>query len=212
MNTQRIAFEDLDLGWLSVVTFNYDRSFEHFMFESLKGSYEIEDEDDDEVAKKIAEIEIHHVHGSFGSLPWQLSPKIKILRYDALRDAKPWLWPNALRNLLLCASDNITVIHEAQETMDEFNKAHVLLRKAAQVLFLGFGYHRLNLQRLRVQEINPGTFSGTIHGIGCDILEALAKLKPFPGDFAASGQLLGIHGFQRKKVYEFLRDHVSFQD
>ncbi len=32
--TQGLSFHELDLSWLSVVTFNYDRSLEHFLFEA----------------------------------------------------------------------------------------------------------------------------------------------------------------------------------
>lgn len=207
MIRQGVAFEDLDLEWLSVVTFNYDRSFEQFMFDSLKYSYQIADDSD--VVKKIEQLEIIHVHGSLGKLEWQSLPNgLSVIPYHA----QPTRRPRFPTDFGIQAGKNIQIIAESDQTSREFNTAHDLMQTASQVLFLGFGFHELSLKRLGVQKLKSGHLFGTIFEITYDTLKLLAEQAPLSNVSSASGQLQGIHGFERKKVYEFLQNHVSFRD
>jgi hypothetical protein len=61
------TFDNFDRNQFAVITFNYDRSFEYYLFVALKNSY---GKSDDEVARKLDKIPIVHVHGQLGFLPW----------------------------------------------------------------------------------------------------------------------------------------------
>lgn len=206
---QERAFEDLDLSWLSVVTFNYDRSFEQFMFVSIKSAHPgVKDVD---VAKKIKKMKIIHVHGSLGQLPWQTSPKdTTFITYDAPRK-RPDKAPRFPSELGLRAGKNIRIIYESQKVRREFVRAQKLLQDAARVLFLGFGFHPLNLERLAVQKLKPLTLSGTIYGITLDTWKRLDELDLFVNARVARSRPMA-RNFQKMKVNEFLHERVSFRD
>jgi hypothetical protein len=53
---------------VSLVTFNYDRSVEHFLYISLKNSFGRSSQD---TAGAMRSIPIVHLHGRLGYLPWQ---------------------------------------------------------------------------------------------------------------------------------------------
>jgi hypothetical protein len=72
------GIDGLDDNRLSIVSFNYDRSLEHCLFESAKNRYCINHVGVDEAKEqrckeKIGAIPIVHVYGSLGRLPWQKS-------------------------------------------------------------------------------------------------------------------------------------------
>ena len=69
MDTQ---FELFGENKLTVITFNYDRSFEHYLFKALLHSHGRSAED---CASILAAIPVVHVHGSLSTLPWQALDK-----------------------------------------------------------------------------------------------------------------------------------------
>ena len=67
-NNLNTSFEGFADNKLAFVTFNYDRTIEHFLFTALQNSHDKPDED---FTKILDAIPIIHLHGSLGSLPWQ---------------------------------------------------------------------------------------------------------------------------------------------
>jgi hypothetical protein len=53
---------------LSFITFNYDRSVEHFLFSALHHGY---GEREERCAEVLRQIPVIHLHGRLGFLPWQ---------------------------------------------------------------------------------------------------------------------------------------------
>jgi len=144
---------------LAVITFNYDRSFEHFLFTALRSSYGATH---DEVASALQSIPVIHVHGQLGLLPWQHGASPKNSRgYESTANAAN----------VRVAADGIKIISEARDTTPEFDKAHEYLENAKQVHFLGFGYFRKNMERLRIPkngQTSPwlkAAWSGTFYGL-----------------------------------------------
>ena len=119
---------------LSIVTYNYDRSFEHYLFMALKNSFRL---DDKRAAELVNAIPVVHVHGHLGDLPWQKAGG---------RDYTGECQPDDIRN----ASRTIKIIHEAVEGDPEFRKAHELIEGAELLVFLGFGYDATNVGRLKI--------------------------------------------------------------
>lgn len=125
-------FCDFVKNRLAVVTFNYDRSLEQFLFTALTNSF---GRSGPEVATTLTSIPIVHVHGSLGRLPWQ-DPDGRSYTID--------VDPDSLRK----AADSIRIVHEAADDDPLFGEAARLLQSAERIVFLGFGYHPTNIRRL----------------------------------------------------------------
>jgi len=178
-------FDRFHLNTLSVVTFNYDRSLEAFLFEALRNSY---GKASAEVALMLRAIEIVHVHGQLGSLPWDEKPG---------RDYTPTQDPREIR----IAAQGIRVIHEGQRNDGVFARATALIRSAERVIFLGFGYHDANLMRLNLKLDNEHQeILGTCYGF------TERERSEIDGKFKPRGIQLGrIHW----PVLSFLREMIT---
>ena len=162
---------------LSIITFNYDRSLEYYLFTVLKTKYNFSDES---CAEILDNIPIIHVHGSLGPLPWQKG------RIAQGKHARPY-GPNKSDrggNLItdkeiIDASKQIIVIPQSTETTEEFHYAFDQLFVAERIYFLGFGYHELNLKRLRMKDIKEvSLLKGTCYGMAqTDINAIKSKYK-----------------------------------
>jgi len=121
---------------LSVITFNYDRSLEAFLFQVLQNLYGLASE---EAEQRLRKIPIIHLYGTLGTkLTWGGPER----GYD----------PNLKGNWIAAAAKSIKIVHQAKPTTDEFQRAHNLLRGASEIIFLGFGFHRINVERLSLEE------------------------------------------------------------
>lgn len=132
-------FDDFGKNKLSIITFNYDRSVEQYLFTVLKNTY---GRSDKECVEQLNKIPIIHVHGKLGSLPWQEE------------NGRPYENTITPENIKL-ASDQIIIISESNEDSEEFRQAFELLKNAdeGKIYFLGFGYNRVNLRRLKFNEL-----------------------------------------------------------
>ncbi len=125
---------------LTVITYNYDRSVEQFLFTSLKSIYNL---DDAHCASAIQKIPVIHLHGLLSPIigkPGTIvgyGEEISTLRVQG------------------CAR-NIRIIHESIEGIAEFDQAHKAIQDAEIIAFLGFGYNKTNLVRLLSPNIRPG--------------------------------------------------------
>jgi len=127
-------FEDFSHNSVSVITFNYDRSLEHYLFTALKNAY---GKPPRECAEVLRSISIVHLYGQLGELP--------TLSRDGLGNA--YGSPVTVESLLKAAS-GIKIIHEAITDKQPFEQARCMLADSVRVCFLGFGYDQTNLERL----------------------------------------------------------------
>jgi len=177
------SFDEFVGNELSIITFNYDRSIEHYLFTVLKHRY---DKSDEECAKILSNIPIIHVHGSLGSLPWQ----------DA--SGRPYM-PEHTTKEIKAASEKINVISEREDTPKEFELAFNLMNKASNIYFLGFGYHPNNLRRLRIKKLDQRHPKGTAFGLGITEREQIW-----------GGWGIKLYG-DYNEVLEFLKNHVALR-
>ena len=187
-----IPFDEFDKHKLSIITFNYDRSIERYLFTSLKNSY---GKTDEECGEKLRKIEIIHVHGSLGPLSWQPSPDgLPWIPYDSGTDPK----------VIKLAAQNIKIIHEGTADTPEFTQARNILLNSTKVLFLGFGYHPANLKRLGIGtlKIKHNNIKGTSLGLSYERKENIRRLIPILTELQCY--------LQAEDVYTFLHEHVSF--
>ncbi len=146
------SFDEFHSNKLSVITYNYDRSLEHFLLTSVMNSFAQTWEESTEKLKRIA---IVHLHGRLGFLPWQKDTGRRYVGQFSDSD-------------LYGAANNIKIISEQKDIVndDDFQQAHKLLEEAEVVYFLGFGYNEINVERLRIDSYPEGKLFGTCYGLG----------------------------------------------
>ncbi len=127
-------FEDFNRNPVSVFTFNYDRSLEHYLFTALQNAY---GKTSEECAEVLRSIPIVHLYGQLGELPPLSSDGVGI-PYGSPVDV----------GILRKAASGIRIIHETLTDDEPFKQAHELLKNASRVCFLGFGYDLTNMERL----------------------------------------------------------------
>jgi len=135
-----VNLPDFSDGRVSFVTFNYDRSLEHFLYESLRNSFTEVPEDN--IVQSLRKLKILHVYGQIAPLKWQDS--------DLGVDYRPQI----SESLLQKTAANIKTIYEQKESPD-INEALRLLSQAGQIFFLGFGFAPENMGVLRLPGVIP---------------------------------------------------------
>ncbi len=132
---------------LSIVTFNYDRSLEYYLFTALKSRWKLSDEAAWELLKVIP---IVHVYGQLGKLH-ELEGRGRPYRPD--------LSPESIN----AAVGEMQILHEADLNSSALAQARKLLLEAHEICFLGFGYHPTNLERLEVKNLGSRHVIGTAY-------------------------------------------------
>lgn len=146
------TLEQFAQNTVSFITYNYDRTLEHFLHTSLMNTYGKSEEKCAEVLSKIA---IKHLHGRLGYLPWQSE-----------RDVVPFgLNPIDARYMEICQRE-IRIVHEDIADRDtDFNIARRILHEAKLIYFMGFGYGAKNVERLMFEQVKAEHAEGTAAGL-----------------------------------------------
>lgn len=132
--------EDFANTRLKVITFNYDRSLEHALHSRLRGRHGLKTE---QAAELVQHIEVLHVYGSLGKLPWQKRTQEDFtMPYGFGRDERC-----DLRNV----AANLKIICEAKECQEIADKATAWIKDAAHVFVAGFGFHKENMELIGLQ-------------------------------------------------------------
>ena len=156
--TENCRAEELEerLSNIRLIVFNYDRCIEHFLYNSLQIFFGI---DANRSATLIRGIEIYHPYGTVGMLPWY--EQVHSIEFGGEPS------PGQLINLAL-------QIKTFSEGTDPDSSELIAMRKGMAespiVLFLGFAFHRLNLELIRpIKNTHPDSpkirYFGTAKGI-----------------------------------------------
>lgn len=125
---------DQRLGQVAIVSFNYDRCIEHYLHGALENYYGITSE---RAAQAMSNLQIFHPYGSVGPLPWQ-----------SQRDGVEY-GSNPGGERLVKISEGIKTFTEGIDPdHSSIIKIRRTLEHAQRIAFLGFAFHRLNLQLL----------------------------------------------------------------
>jgi hypothetical protein len=135
---------------LSIITFNFDRSFERRLFLTLQGNYGL---DTDHTATLAQQIPVIHVHGQLGAPGW----------YPGEKHSRPY-GGESTEDDVIRVGRRLRIVHEeiGPEITDRIAPC---LKEAELVYFLGFGYHKLNLDKLGIPaSVAPARVRGTARG------------------------------------------------
>ncbi|MCK4627614.1 MAG: hypothetical protein KAT56_01350 [Sedimentisphaerales bacterium] len=175
---------------LSIITFNYERSLEYFLFKALQNNTGMDDRECVETFKKI---KIVHVYGSLGLLPWESEEGIP---YDSnVNDS----------GIVRKAANNIRLLRSGETSESEaLNSARILLRDADRIFFLGFGFDQMNIDRLLQGirgRLSPGNVYGTSRGLSLVCLSRIGRIM--------SNKTPLFRGLQSDYIYKLLHDSVT---
>ena len=140
-------FDEFASNQLSVITFNYDRSLEHYLLTVLQNAHGRTFE---ECAQVVAKIPIVHVYGQLSRIPYPQP------------ESRPYHPDPELSKSAGFAARGIKILHDADP---KFEEAHKLLMEAQKICFLGFGYHPLNIERLALKDSSQRAVFGSALGL-----------------------------------------------
>jgi hypothetical protein len=194
-NQLNTKFDDFDKNKLSILTFNYDRSLEHYLYTCLLNAY---GKSVDECAKKLRSIPIVHLHGDLGELPYLFGTNSMRPYSTKLSDGTVGI-----------ASQRIKIIHEGMANDPQFAQAQKILSESQHICFLGFGYHHLNIKRLGFKDTGSyayrATLWGSTKGFTYEELNHLSRLFSGQLKFSNYGSAIG------RDVLAFLRETTILQ-
>jgi hypothetical protein len=119
---------------VSLIIFNYDRCVEHYLFHAFRHYYKLSD---NQAGELVATLKIFHPYGTVGFLPWQ----------NAQVPQSAFGERQYLSNLDERAAE-IRTFTEGQKA-DDTEQLRRRIAEAHVIVFLGFGFHELNMELLR---------------------------------------------------------------
>jgi hypothetical protein len=140
-------------GQLSVITLNYDRSLEEYLFSTVRTEFQLSTE---EAAELVQQTPVLHLHGQLGLSSWRTPTHFD--RYPKLKGgpddlAKRAFEPNLTGDSVTAAASTIIIPSEFESHHISSAMVDTLMRDVEVVGFLGFGYHEPILERLGVSRL-----------------------------------------------------------
>jgi hypothetical protein len=127
------------LSSLSLIIFNYDRCFEHFLYHGLQTVYGMNGA---RAAQLVNGMTIFHPYGTVGDLPWR-TPAVPGIEFGA--EPSP-------ADLLRLSQQLKTFTEGTDPEASDIVAIRRLMLEAGVLVFLGFRFHRLNMQLLIPEE------------------------------------------------------------
>jgi hypothetical protein len=124
---------------LSILTFNYDRSFEEFLRRSLAASHPEFREKGTAFQEAVSSFPVVHLYGSLGSL----HEAHDLLQYGGGPEHP------ALPPTILSAAGRIRLYHQAKFDGRSWEQIQTLIGEAETICFLGFGFYPMNIKLLQ---------------------------------------------------------------
>jgi hypothetical protein len=142
----------------AIITFNYDRSLEHYLTVATQSAYE------SEVRKhaldKLRRLRIIHVYGQLGDYP--------AVPYDPAKNVE---------DFRKAAKEIRMIYDQGIEESDGFAESKRVLENARDVIILGFGYDERSVRRMGLStHIPERTIFGTAYGLGREDRERIGML------------------------------------
>ena len=140
--TENCRAEDLAERFSSItlVIFNYDRCIEHFLHNALMTYYRLSEA---EAAEVIASLTFIHPYGTVGSLQWQDRASSTVMEYGG----------DIQTNQLIEYAQRIRTFTEGAHS-DSMGILKSKMKCAERIVFLGFAFHRLNMELLSLTDVD----------------------------------------------------------
>jgi hypothetical protein len=172
-NKEADGWKDFKNNKVSFITFNYDRSLEHFLHESLSNSFA--NASQDQISDQINNLSIHHVYGKICLLPWETRVNKEIIPYLATGDdTSEYYFSRRVYKLI----PNIKVINERSKVNTE--RLIQCIKKAKKVFILGFGFAPENIDILKLDSVlsqNHRIFGTSMGFLESEIHRVRAELQ-----------------------------------
>lgn len=138
---------------LTILTYNYDRSLDYYLFTACKRRFDLTNK---ATIERLKSVEIIHLHGHLGNLLHQ-RPEEDGYEYQTILK----------HDHLLQASKSIRIIHEDLNESVEYQTARERLAQAKEICFMGTSFHHKNIERLapNLWRQNAENIRGTVMGI-----------------------------------------------
>lgn len=177
---------------VSFITFNYDRSFEFFIWRTLKQRFSL-NENDKRLSEIMNRIKVVHVHGKLGKLPWEIGGG-EVYRYY-----RPITGDEDINNLKSICNNIISFV-EVTDSHTKYAEAREEIKNAENLFFVGFGFHETNTRRLLddISFENKKIVLGTAYKK--DDLD-LKEINKFTNAKLHSGNLCNINAVQFANQY-----------
>ena len=187
---------------LKIVTFNYDRSLEYFLFTTIKNTYNLHP---GEAIKLLNSIPITHVYGQLGMF----------LGQGEKREQREFKSSLPSKEELKLAANSLMVIDEKRDNSTNFSTAVEYISQAERVCFLGFGFDETNVERLKIREIarqkKPPTFYASTFGTARAEREKIIQLLSHPEKYGIQDHVRFIvEKFLDLKSEQYLRETGVF--
>jgi len=150
----RDAFHDGEFG---IITFNYDRSFEHYLKRAFTHNYLL---NESFALKLYQQLKIVHAYGCLGTLEGNIMPPL--VKYGDV---------NTFGN----AVDQMELATPAHDPNDKIKS---LLDGVDRVVFIGFGFWKENMDLIKLDEKNPPTVYASAFRLPVTVMEDVKARYP----------------------------------
>lgn len=200
MAANAAAPEHFSQNPVTFVTYNYDRYLEYRLIRGLTAQYRTDERAAWDVLKGFG---FFHVHGSLGHLPAQRPQE-----EDRPGTTVPLGAPESeevytLGLALPLAENSIRIVGDAV-VGPAYEAARDAIANAEQVIFLGFGFGRENVARLRTSNISPARTPvyATAYGMTDAEIDDLV-VAAFPGHIGVRARIRDV------PIRQYLRERIS---
>jgi hypothetical protein len=128
------SIDEMNFDHVSFISFNYDRSLEHFFHSSFQGGFDFQ-KIGGSPHELLNRVKIEHVYGKVAYLDWETQNDLLKLTYHSynIGNQPLQMFVNNIRIIYERTSENLVAIQE-------------LIKQADKIYFLGFGFDETNLK------------------------------------------------------------------
>lgn len=137
------SWDELDLSWLTIISFNYDRSLRFYLHDAFKNMYQKSDE---EVQEKLHRLQIHYVYGALThklAAYGKYNPNSAEYYDEDSEGDENYIYADFQRMY-----SELRVIPEGRNDDIHLEKIRNVLLASSKICILGFGFDPTNIERI----------------------------------------------------------------